>query len=302
MAMSGIRNIVVGTDFSEAARAIVRLAGDLAAAHSAQLTIVHAIDPMITTLELPLQTIMDDAAEGLAGEVKALAARGVAAITQRRIAKAWWAIEEAAKETHADLVVIGSHGRSGFAKLMLGSTADRVLRSCSAPVLLIPLGREGTSSVQTNARWTSAMVGIDFSEESKLAAAMAARLLQPPNPTKASLTLFHTIALTIEFRGPDVPVALPQHWDQAESAARGDLEKLAATLRSPTLEVNCTTYRGYASDGIMEAARTRNAGFIAMGTHGRGAVNRMLLGSVAERVLHHSERPVLTVRHHSHRS
>jgi nucleotide-binding universal stress UspA family protein len=186
-----------------------------------------------------------------------------------------------------------------LAKVALGSTTDRVLRTCASPVLMIPVNRSSAAMGTSPSQWKDTVVGVDFSEESLLAASIAARLLYRTQVAKTSLTLFHTVALKIEFRGPDVPVALPQHWDDAEAASRKQLEALAARFRNPKIDVRTATYRGYPSDGILHEARTRKSDVIALGTHGRGTVNRMLLGSVAERVLHHAECPVLTVRHPS---
>lgn len=293
---TGLQRIVVGTDFSDAARIAIDAAVDLAKAQGAELTIVHAVDPMIAALEISPQVIIDDTRGALAGMVESLKRQGVNVVSQLRLGKSWWTINQAARELQADLVVLSSHGRSGLAKMAMGSTADRVLRSCGVPVLMMPIHR-GANVTAAPSQWKRGIVGIDFSEESLLAANMAVRLLSRSNAEQASLTLFHTVALTIEFRGPDMPVALPQHWEQAEAASKGQLEDVAAQFRTPNIHVQSTTYRGYASDGILHEARKANADFIALGTHGRGAVNRMLLGSVAERVLHHAECPVLTVRH-----
>lgn len=292
-----LKRIVAGTDFSEASKIALNAAVDLALAHGAELTIVHAVDPMVASLEMTSQVVVDDTREALEALAKSIKSQGVKVATQMRLGKSWWAIDEAASETMADLVVLASHGRTGLAKLAIGSTADRVLRSCPSPVLMIPIKSSGAMAATTPSQWKRGVVGIDFSDESLLAAHLAARLLHRSRNERTSLHLFHTVALTIEFRGPDLPIALPEQWEQAESASKTQLESIAADLRSAKCDVQSATYRGYPSDGILHEARSTKADFIALGTHGRGTVNRMLLGSVAERVLYQAECPVLTVRH-----
>ncbi len=294
--MNTIRSIVVGSDFSEAAGRAVETAADLALAHGASLTLVHGVDPVLATLEVSSPAIIDDVRKGLEHAAQPLRLRGVNVTTQMRMGKAWWAISEAAKDVSADLVVVASHGRSGLTKLALGSVADRVLRSCEQPVLLLPVLREGAMAGRAPSDWSCAVVGIDLSDESIAAAGMAAKVLRSTSSTPATLVLFHTVALAIDIGGMDAS-AMPERWAKAEANAKIELEALAATWRTNSLHVEPICYRGYASDGLLEEAKKRNADFIAMGTHGRGAINRFLLGSVAERVAHQALCPVLTVRH-----
>lgn len=304
-----LRRIVVGTDFSEAATGALRFAIDLASMNQAEVVIVNAIDPMITTLDVPVQTIIDDVRTGLEQAAAAVLKRNVKASTRQEFGKPWWVINETASKVEADLVIVASHGHAaghsrlaeGLARL-LGSTADRVVRSCRAPVLVVPANHAGSP-----AQWKLAVVGVDFSQESALAAATAAQVLTAigrSSATKPVLILFHTVALTIDLGGMGAangPAALSQptaeHWDQAEATAKARLQSWASALRNDRLSIECETFRGYAPDGILHAAHRRKADFIAVGTHGLGAFNRMLLGSVAQRVLHHADCPVLTVRH-----
>ena len=226
-AATRLHRIVVGTDFSDASRVAVMAARDLAAMHGAQLTIVHATDPMVAALEVSPEAIIGDARAGLRKAADAAKADDVNVGTEIRLGKPWWVINEVAKEIDADLVVVASHGRTGIARVAMGSTADRVLRSSGVPVLVIPVGRSGAAASPSPRQWKHALAAIDFSDESMLALKTAARLLGALASGKNTLTLFHTVALTVEFRGPDMPLGLPQHWDQAEAAAAQRLEQLA---------------------------------------------------------------------------
>jgi len=286
-----LSRVVVGTDFSADAALALHCAAEIALSHGAKLTLVHALDPAVAALGAPVQALIDDAGAALEQEAASLRRQNVQAQSQMRLARPWWAITEAAREVHADLVVVGSRGRGALARAALGSTADRVVRACPAPVLVIPSGYGESPSA-----WRLAVVGMDFSEESTRAMSAAIRLLQGTRVQAPEVVLFHTVALTFEFCGPDSPLLLPEHWDKAEGVARQKLEELAAAAQVGRVHIRPATFRGYPSDGILHEAQRGNADLIAVGTHGGGAINRLLLGSVAERVLHHAGRPVLTAR------
>jgi nucleotide-binding universal stress UspA family protein len=139
------------------------------------------------------------------------------------------------------------------------------------------------------------LVPVDFSEESAIATSMAVRLLEA-SETGGRLILLHAVELMIDWPSSDIPTALPRHWDEAEARAAQQLESIAASIRNDRVQVITKTFRGYAPDAIEREAHARSVDLIAMGTQGRGGLDRLLLGSIAERVVHHSTCPVLTVR------
>ncbi len=93
-----------------------------------------------------------------------------------------------------------------------------------------------------------------------------------------------------------MPAPLPTYRDDTECAAGQRLETLAAALRSDRLQVEVKTLRGYPSEAILHEAEATQADLIALGTVGRSGLNRFFMGSVAQRVFHHAECPVLAVR------
>lgn len=136
-----IKTIVVPLDGSTVAEAALRPAVDLARQAGATLILLRAAEahagPMGDIIEAQVD-VMREAEEYLA----AARARVLAAGAPRVDVSAWYgppaeAIVEAARHRHADLIVMASHGRSGIARLVLGSVAESVLRATAVPILLI---------------------------------------------------------------------------------------------------------------------------------------------------------------------
>jgi nucleotide-binding universal stress UspA family protein len=189
----------------------------------------------------------------------------------------------------ADLIVIGTRGLTGIRHLLLGSTAERVVKNSKCPVLSIhPEDVEKHRPLQT------ILVPTDFSEDAELAIAGAIRLL-PAGVQGARLILLHAYHLPFEYTAYG---AIPTSFDylaDAEGEALEQLKSKAAELAEEGFEVEILAKEGYPPDVIVEEAKKAGADLITMGTQGRSAIANLLLGSTAERVVQHAECPVLTV-------
>ena len=142
------RKILVPIDGSPTAQRGLQEALSLAQATRATLLLLHVIDTMPVPLEMVTATTWENVAEGLRKHGEAILERarrsaaelGVAAETKlaevgaERVADT---IVAQAREAGCDLVVMGTHGRRGFSHVVLGSDAERVVRRCSMPVLLV---------------------------------------------------------------------------------------------------------------------------------------------------------------------
>lgn len=139
-----IRRILVPHDFSDTANRALEYALDLAETFGAKVTVMHAYEiPVYGFPEGPVLT-----AE-MAGQIEAAARTAIEAIAKRskrpgieadfalRQGPAWSEIQAAAKEIKADMVVIGSHGRRGLSRALLGSVAEKVVRTAPCPVLTV---------------------------------------------------------------------------------------------------------------------------------------------------------------------
>ena len=139
------RKVLVPLDFSDEAGAALSYAGKFAAQYGSQLVLLHVVEPMVYPSELgypslaalPPQIEYERAGRtGLARLARQLPA-GVKADTRIRVGQPYIEIVEAAKDPGVDLIIISTHGRSGLAHVLMGSTAERVVRHAPVPVLTI---------------------------------------------------------------------------------------------------------------------------------------------------------------------
>ena len=287
---AGLKTIVVATDFSADAERALQWSLALAKAHETNVVLVHAVEPTLAAVDFLQAPLHEDIRKELDRMKAAAISSGINASAEHQIGRAWQVIVSAAKAHNADLIVTGTRGRGRRMRGLLGSTADRIVRTSTVPVLVIhsndavPAG--GVRRI---------LVPVDFSEESALATSMAMRVLKGGGHP-AKITLLHAVELLLEWPTPDMPTIAPRYWDDAERAAARQLESIAASMRTDQLQVIAKTYRGYPPDVIDSECRTSGFDMIAMGTRGKGGVERFMLGSVAERVVHHASCPVMTVR------
>jgi universal stress protein A len=146
-----IKRILVPTDFTDPSNDALEAAMTLARGSGATLDLVHvaveAAYPLpppveVATFPLDLGRVLDRSAEGLAVEEKRVREAGLACDSAVLIGRADAEIVKRAKETRADLIVMGTHGRSGLAHALFGSIAERVIEHTRCPVLIVPR-REG---------------------------------------------------------------------------------------------------------------------------------------------------------------
>jgi nucleotide-binding universal stress UspA family protein len=283
-----IRNILVATDFSASARRALEWAIELGQRQDARLILVHALDPGYLTRNAEVQRrILDEATAKLKDHGEYVKQAGLALTMRVEAGKPWEAICEAAVEFGANLIVIGSRGLTGLDRILLGSTADRVVRSASVPVVTVH-----PDDLKPN--FHSAIVAVDFSSPSQHAIEAAADLLASKNSKTATLFLLHCSPPPFVIGATDVPVHMMPSWDDVDEQALQRLQQLARSMRRPHLQVECLVARGYPLHAILEQSRQLRPDFIAVGTQGRTGLERFVMGSVAERVLHHANCPVLT--------
>ena len=139
------RHILVPVDFSETANHALDFALDLAEALGARVTLMHAYDivssiypeGLILTTEMASQ-IQEAASQALEAAAGRARRPGVELTTVLRAGPPWGEVVALAAESSADLIVMGTHGRRGLKRLLLGSVAERVVRTAPCPVLTVP--------------------------------------------------------------------------------------------------------------------------------------------------------------------
>jgi nucleotide-binding universal stress UspA family protein len=192
-------------------------------------------------------------------------------------------ILQRAQADHADLIVMTTHGRGPLSRFFLGSVADEVLRRAAVPVLLIR-PRQPAPSILPEPPLEHVLVPLDGS-------ALAERVLEPALDLvrlgEGRCTLLRIVEAKQQQSSPT---------DQ-EAAAKAYLEKIADRLREEGVSVQtCVVAAPHAAPAIVEEAAKQRCDFIALATHGRGGARRMLLGSVADKVVRSTDMPVLVYR------
>ena len=284
--MSPFRTILFASDFSERSREAFRVACSLAAETTTRLFVVHALEP-----GHPLEVASEPSEPGTEREV-ALARLRACHVPGRPIDVSYQVREGAADavilhtagEIRADLIALGTHGRTGLPRLLAGSVAEAVLRKAPCPVLAL-------RSTELGARVTQDIQGIlhptDHSEASRGALAVARELARDLG---TRLVILHVTLPT-----DTLPGVIPYDVDLREQHDR--LEALRKQLEGSDLKthVEAMLRRGNTATEILSAARESACDLVVMGTHGRTGLRRLLMGSVAEAVMRASDCPVLVV-------
>ncbi len=200
-------------------------------------------------------------------------------------------------EERADLVVMSTHGRGGFSRFWLGSVADELIRSCSVPLFLVRTeGPEANGAPERSAApdLEHVLVPLDGSS-------VAVRVLEPATSVGELYGARFTLVRVVQpvmlpgYGYGDLPDGVdPEAAEAMEETARGHLERRAAKLREAGHRVDVEVVKGPSVPAALLEARDRLAAdVIAMATRGEGGVKRMVLGSVADKVLRGSEGPLL---------
>jgi nucleotide-binding universal stress UspA family protein len=191
----------------------------------------------------------------------------------------------------ADLIVMATHGRSGLARVLIGSVAQRVVSESPVPVLLL---RPGGRRV---AHLTTLLVPVDGSPDGSRALGVALPLAQE---TGARIVLLQVVVPFVQ-RYFDESLAVDPMWDEeALTSARGYVEALAGRLREAGISAQGRVTQGPIPQQIVDTAAEVAADVIVMSTHALTGPARALLGSVADEVVRTAPLPVLLIRQGTH--
>ena len=198
-------------------------------------------------------------------------------------------IVKAATTLAADLVVIGTHGAGAFEHLVLGSIAEKVLRTCPVPVLTVPDRARTTSKLP----FKRVLCPIDFSEPSRIALQRALSIAEEGD---ADITILHV------FDSPaDEPMAarhftVPEFRREYERWAADELQALVPETARDGCRPTTRVSHGKAYREILGVAAEDRADVIVIGVHGRNPLALLLFGSTTNQVVRRATCPVLTVR------
>jgi len=283
--MLNIETILCPTDLSEASVKSVPLATTLARLHGADLHLIHvhllhALETADEGVPFPGEEAARAALEGSAGSVQwsqvvHRVVRGINAAPT---------ILEYADEHGVDLIVMGSHGRRGFRRLVLGSVTAELVRHASCPVLVVRHEPDAPAPRDVD----HIIVPVDFSPASDGALAVAselAGLLEVP------IELLHAVEPI-----PYVQMAYPIAVDDGEFRAHAErrLDELANRMSS-SHAIRRTIVVDTVEGAVAGAAERATQPLVVMASHGHSGLARALLGSTTERLLRRAPCPVLVV-------
>ena len=296
--MMDIRRILCPVDFSDASQHALDHAVMIAGWYRARITALHVRHPAFL-VEPPIlftdfgggaAATLEDAETRLHQWLSPVRAAGlecdVMAVDGNTPAVP---IVEVAAQIGADLIVLGTHGRSGFQRLLLGSVTERVVRTARCPVLTVPPPTVVTSRLP----FKRVLCGIDFSDPSMAAFRLA---LSVAKESDSALTLLHVLELPADDRAD---ITLPFDTAAYRTAVREDSTRRMMALITDEVRACCTpdtrVVHGRPYEQILAAAQEASADLIVLGVHGRNAIDLMLFGSTTNQVIRRATCPVLTL-------
>lgn len=298
---NGRPKILIATDGSQGAKEAEACACDLAVSWGATLTVMSVLEfprglnPGYPVNRLYLGELMKQATREQAEVAGRASDRGIPVDTRIATGIPSEEVLAAAAAEDPDLIVVGTRGKTGLEHVLLGSTAERIIRTAPCPVLAVRTEgrRVGQTGGDRSHLWAfdRILVPIDFSDCSLDALEYAVLVAQR---AKASVTLLHVmepVSYGLDFTIPHLTKR-----EQMRAAIKERLAGVVEALTAVQVKSDSLLRGGLPSDSILDAARAQPADMIIMGTHGRRGLSHAFYGSVAEAVLRKAHCPVLTVR------
>ena len=283
--MARYQKILVAFDGSASGENALRQALRLACDEKCWIRVVTVVPPFEGELDL---TGVGDIHEAILRPARALLARAEAIAkesgglikTSLEEGEASQRIAAVAAEERCGIIVMGRRGISRLERMMVGSVTARVIGHSPVDVLVVPLGAE--------IGWKTVLVATDGSVHSAAAAARAVDL--------AAAYGGRVVALSVLDVPDEFYAEAPAVVDQLIEKARGYVAAVAALAEKAGVGCTVAVREGVSAAAIVQHAKDEAAGLIAMGSHGRTGLARLLMGSVTEKVIGHAPCPVLVVR------
>jgi nucleotide-binding universal stress UspA family protein len=287
--MVTVKKILCPVDFFAASEAAVDYATGLAANYGAEVHLLHVITPFAATwgeYAIDTTSIISSWEERASEELKKLATKariaGVVAATHVYVGDVYEEIKAAIEEMDPDLVVMGTHGRRGVERWFIGSTTEKLLRHSPVPIVTIaPAGEKATSAP----RFGRILVTTDFSDGTSDALAHAFSVAQE---NESRVTLLHVVQdVSVDMSG--------KYRDSLLNGVRKQLDDLVPAEAKNWCEVVTRVETGVPYRIILRTLEDEKIDLLVMNIHGKGMLDRALLGSTAERVVRAALCPVMMI-------
>lgn len=287
------QKILCPIDFSAESDYALRVAVRLATRANAELVVGHtwyAGEYALGEYTFPsrvVEQMIEDEERGLAAAIRDAKSLGATRVTSHLMTGYPWQqiVDTLRNDAAFDLVVMGTRGRTGLSRVVLGSVAEKVIRHAPCPVLAT---RERTEVPP----FRNILCPIDFSDSSRHAIELAATLVEPSG---AGITLLHVLDLPVTYSGE--PTIRDFIGDLDQRAAK-TLAQWAADLKAK-VSVPVTVRTRIGNPGAQTLAVLDDDppfDLVVTGSRGRTGIRRAVLGSVAEKIVRHAPCPVLVAR------
>ena len=273
-----MKRILVPTDFSEHARYAAKVAAQIARKNNAEIYLLnlldlpsHMNDAVSSGVNIPeVMLYLAKTKERLSDLMEEPFFDGLTVYADARLERAFDGIVTFSKEKNVDLIVMGSHGVSGFQEMFIGSNTEKVVRASDIPVIII-------KSEMEDFNINKFVFASDFSNEIKKP---FQKLVEFANLFDAKLDLV-MINTPNSFKTNDVAEKIMQNF-----ASSFPLKDYSLNIYNDSNIEN----------GIINYANKTNADLIGIATHGRTGLAHFFNGSVSEDIVNHSVKPVITFR------
>jgi nucleotide-binding universal stress UspA family protein len=283
-----IRKILYPTDFTDANRPILELAGSLARVYGAELLVAHVHEPALPPSTIAGATVAASQSQ-IDNDMRQLEQIHPADTTlsydHRMISGSPpEAIITLASDEDVDLIMMGTHGRRALSRLLIGSVAEEVVRRAPCPVMTVKLGEANAGKIEVK----RILFPTDLSERSNAAIEIASAFA---HDFGAELLLLHVNSIPLSFSEttPSAANLMP---------SMKELEQQLDRVSPPQREVKCARHvlTGDPAATIENFAKQHDVDLIVMTTHGHTGLLRVAFGSIAEAIVRRSPCAVLTIR------
>ena len=286
-----LSSVLVATDFSLGGLQAVKRAAQLPLAPGARVVLQHVLPEGLPVrrrsgVEALAAHRLEQAAELFTRAAQAAGYQEVRVLGRLDWGEPFVEIVRRGRRMGAELVVVGRHGQRGFKELLIGTTAQRVVRKSDMPVLVVNGEPKGP--------YRRPLLTTDLERSSQRVAEFGARLLDPG--VRSAVLLHACVAPYEAFLYRPQPGRSRVLLLRARPEAAARLQKLIAILADGGLRLSPRTRNGDPRTVILQEVKRRHADLVVVGSHGRSGLARTLLGTVAEGVIKSAPCDVLVVR------
>lgn len=300
--MIQLNRILCAVDFSAYSRRALDYAIGVARCYGSTVTMLHVVEAPVAALAADYTSVSAPPLIGFTADRAVLTSQleRLAAAEGAPGVRVELAVEEApsvheeiliqANRIAADLVVMGTHGRSGFERLFLGSTAEKVLRKAQVPVMTVPSHSPDAVPLGP-VPFCRILCAVDFSASATRALQYALLLAQENH---GQLTLVHAVEVLPLYYDFTPPAAIDV--DAWSAQARSRLHAMVPDSARASCSVTEVVRSGKPARHILDLSAEIDADLIVMGVQGRGPADLFFFGSTTHQVLREAHCPVLTLR------